>query len=61
MSDLQYYINILNSGFVQKTDIPTIFLVTQPIQEIIKTGKWNVFPSRILGWTTFQKLIAHFD
>jgi hypothetical protein len=53
--DVQYYLNIINSGFVYQIDIPNIFLLTPEIIHSIQTKNWIVLPSKIPGWTTIIK------
>jgi len=61
MSSVQYYVNILSSGFVSQTDIPNELIQLPEIRNIIYAYNWSAVPSRIMGWITLRKQYARYD
>jgi hypothetical protein len=62
MLSKSYYINIINSGFISQTEIPTEYLYDTDIINLMTLKKWfivNINPHNI--WTTIVKSQSYYD
>ena len=61
MSSPEYYINLLRTGFLSETSIPTIFLYSPNIVQVIQQFNWVVISAEQNGWALLRKNISHHD
>ena len=61
MSSPEYYIQLLRTGFLSETAIPTIFLYSPDVVQVIQQYNWAIISAQQGGWATLRKHIIHRD
>jgi hypothetical protein len=61
MSSVHYYIQLLRTSFVTETAIPTIFLYSPEVIDVVQQFNWVVLSAEQNGWATLRKNITYRD
>jgi hypothetical protein len=61
MSSPDYYIQLLRTGFLTETSIPTNFLYLPQVIELLQKFNWAIISAQQGGWALLRKNIIYHD